>query len=190
MGVPEGRRFFLTCAMTTYEYAPDMNREELRENLARMVELFCGRFGYEHVPLGESLIADELTTGLRGFSTHSDRRESDYIAVYLTGHGDLRGDREHVLLTRDSHPDDLHGKAVPTADIGRLMLADTKRPPIAAHSGHLLLRTRRRGVGRGGAEVVNLAGSGAGGRGCSGSGVPAARGGQAGGFYDRLYQGG
>ena len=102
-----------------------MNREELRENLARMTELFCGRFGYEHVPLGDSLIADELTTALRGFSTHRDRRKSDYIAVYLTGHGDLRGEREHVLLTRDSRPDDLHGKALPTADIGRLMLAET-----------------------------------------------------------------
>ena len=70
-----GRRFLLTCAMTRYQHCADWDRDELAEDVARMVELFCGEFlpeegRYEHVDvLGVSPTSGDLQDRLRDFCT-------------------------------------------------------------------------------------------------------------------------
>ena len=66
-----GRRFLLTCAMTRYQHCEDWNREELAEDVRRVVRLLCGDFlpdgsRYEHVDvLGDSPTSVELLDRLR-----------------------------------------------------------------------------------------------------------------------------
>lgn len=44
------RRFLLTGVVSRYHREPSWDREELAEDLERMVALFAGELGYEHVP--------------------------------------------------------------------------------------------------------------------------------------------
>ena len=78
-----GNRFLLTCAMTRYEHCAEWDREELREDVARMVGLFCGDFlpeagRYTHADvLGESPTSVELKDRLRDFFLSTDRHPDD-----------------------------------------------------------------------------------------------------------------
>ena len=50
--VDNGRqRFLLTGVVNRYHRDPSWNREELAGDLERMVALFTGEMGYEHVPV-------------------------------------------------------------------------------------------------------------------------------------------
>ena len=39
-----GRRYLLTCAITRYQHCEEWNREELSEDVHRVVQLLCGDF--------------------------------------------------------------------------------------------------------------------------------------------------
>src|SRR5664280_261188 len=150
-GAGGGRRFLLTCAMSHYDKAPDLNREELDEDVQRITELFVGDFGYLHVPvLGNSLTAGDLQTRLRDFCRSPDRHPDDYVVVYFAGHGETLDDGEHVLLARDTDPADLYDKTTRTNDLARWALADTRVRRLL-----LLLDTCY--SGRGGADLAREA---------------------------------
>jgi len=124
------RRFFLAGAVSRYLNEPSWNREELAEDLERMVELFTGDLGYRHVRvMGLDPTWLQIREALRDFCTATDRRPDDYIIVYLAGHGEILsvGDTgyEHVLLPADTMPSDLRRWAVKSADLAEWMLADT-----------------------------------------------------------------
>ncbi|MGH4016531.1 MAG: caspase family protein, partial [Pseudonocardiaceae bacterium] len=127
-----GHRFLLTCAMTRYQYCADWNRDELAEDVDRLVQLLCGDFlpaaaRYEHRNvLGDSPTSVQLLDRLRAFCTSPDRRVDDYLVVYLTGHGEILDDGDHVLLASDARPSDLLHRTVPTADIVKRALAGTR----------------------------------------------------------------
>jgi hypothetical protein len=126
----DARRFLLTGVVSRYHYDPSWNREELANDLQRMVELFTQDLGYEHVPLmGLDPTCLQIQDALRDFCTSTDRRPDDYITVYLAGHGEILpvGDTgfEHVLLPADAMPADLRRRAVKSADLAEWMLADT-----------------------------------------------------------------
>ncbi|MGH3778646.1 MAG: caspase family protein [Pseudonocardiaceae bacterium] len=118
--------------MTRYQHCPDWNREELIHDVDRVVRLFCGDFlplhaRYEHVPvLGDSPTSVELLDRLRDFCTSPQRRADDYVVVYLTGHGEILGDGDYVVLASDTRPTDLLYRTVPTSEIVRLVLAGTR----------------------------------------------------------------
>jgi Caspase domain len=126
-----GNRFLLTCAMTRYKHCAEWDREELREDVARMVRLFCGDFlpeagRYTHADvLGESPTSVELKDRLRDFFLSTDRHPDDYVVVYFTGHGEILDDGDHVLLTNDTSPSDLLNRTVPAGEIVKLALANT-----------------------------------------------------------------
>ena len=125
-----GRRFLLTGVVSRYQLEPSWNREELAEDLQRMVDLFTGEVGYEHVPvMGLDPTCLQIQDALRDFCTSADRQADDYIVVYLAGHGEILpvGDTgsEHVLLPADASPSDLRRRAVKSADLAEWMLADT-----------------------------------------------------------------
>ena len=127
-----GGRYLLTCAMRRYEHSPEWDREELRADVQRVVALLCGDFlpvdgRYLHVDvLGDSPTSVELLDRLRSFCKSPDRRSDDYIVLYLTGHGEIPEDGDHILLTADTDPSDLLHRSVRTADLVRLALADTR----------------------------------------------------------------
>jgi SOS-response transcriptional repressor LexA len=124
------RRFLLTCVIGHYHNEPSWDRAELAQDLDRMVTLFVGDLGYEHVPImGLDPTQQQIHDALREFCTSSDRQPDDYIVVYLTGHGEVLpiGDTnfEHVLLPADAIPTDLRRRVVKTGDLAEWILADT-----------------------------------------------------------------
>ena len=124
------RRFLLTGVVSRYQYEASWNREELAADLGRMVGLFTGELGYEHVPLmGLNPTQRQVEDALRDFSMDSSRQPEDYVAVYLAGHGDVlevgAAGAEHVLLPADADPSDRYRRVVRTADLARWMLAGT-----------------------------------------------------------------
>ena len=120
------RRFLLTCALAENDSHPDRNRPELADDVGRISELFIDEFGYQHVQLADSPRAEELLARLRGFCSSPDRNPRDYVVVYVVGHGETLSDGDHVLLARDTNPDDLYGKAIRTADLIRAAMAKTR----------------------------------------------------------------
>ena len=125
-----GRRFLLTGVVSRYQLQPLWNREELAADLQRMVALFTGELGYQHVPvMGLDPTWLQIQDALRDFCTSADRRADDYVVVYLAGHGEILqvGDSgfEHVLLPADAIAGDLRRRAVKSADLAEWMLADT-----------------------------------------------------------------
>ena len=125
-----GRRFLLTGVASRYQLEPSWNREELSGDLQRMVDLFTRDLGYQHVPvMGLDPTWLQFKNALRDFCTSADRQPSDYVAVYLAGHGEILpiGDTgfEHVLLPADAGPADLRRHAVKSGDLAEWMLADT-----------------------------------------------------------------
>ena len=125
-----GKRFLLTGVVSRYQLDPLWNREELAEDLQRMISLFTGELGYQHVPvMGLDPTWLQIQDALRDFCTSADRKANDYITVYLAGHGEILpvGDTgfEHVLLPADASPADLRRRAVKSADLAEWMLADT-----------------------------------------------------------------
>jgi hypothetical protein len=151
-----GRRYLLTCAMTHYQHCEEWNREELSEDVHRIVQLLCGDFlraedRYEHVDvLGNSPTSVELLDRLREFCISPDRRVDDYLVLYLTGHGEILDDGDHVVLASDTRPSDLLHRTVPTSEIVKRALAGTRVRRLL-----LLLDTCY--SGRGGEDIVREA---------------------------------
>ena len=142
--------------MTRYQHCPDWDRDELTEDVDRIRELLCGAFlpeegRYEHVDvLGVSPTSGDLLDRLREFCTSPDRRVDDYLVLYLTGHGEILDDGDHVLLTSDTRPSDLLHRTVPTSEIMKRVLAGTRVRRLL-----LLLDTCY--SGRGGEDLVKEA---------------------------------
>jgi hypothetical protein len=68
-----GRRFLLTGVVSRYHNDPSWNREELADDLGRMVELFTQDLGYRHVPvMGLDPTWLQIQDALRDFCTSSD----------------------------------------------------------------------------------------------------------------------
>ena len=118
--------------MTHYEHCPEWDRDELTEDVKRLRNLLCGEFlpgegRYEHVDvLGDSPTSVEVRDRLRAFCTSPDRRVDDYVVLYLTGHGEILDEGDHVLLAADTRPSDLLHRTVPTSEIMKLALAGTR----------------------------------------------------------------
>ncbi|MFF0015154.1 caspase family protein [Streptomyces sp. NPDC005374] len=120
------RRFLIATAVSHYPHAPEWDRPGLVEARRKMVELFTGRLGYEHVSdLGTNPTQHQLLRELREFCRSPDRRPDDVVAVYIAGHGERLDNEEYVLLTSDTNPDDLYDALQP-GTLARKILAGTK----------------------------------------------------------------
>ncbi|MGH3914087.1 MAG: hypothetical protein ACRDTC_11880, partial [Pseudonocardiaceae bacterium] len=118
--------------MTRYKHCPEWNREELTEDVDRVVQLLCGDFlpvnaRFEHIDvLGDSPTSMKLLDRLRAFCISPDRCADDYLVMYLTGHGEILDDGDHVVLAADTRPSDLLHRTVPTSDLVKRALAGTR----------------------------------------------------------------
>ncbi|AZQ34409.1 hypothetical protein EJ357_13730 [Streptomyces cyaneochromogenes] len=120
------RRFLIATAVSHYPHAPEWDRPGLAEARRGIVDLFTTRLGYEHVSdLGANPTQQQLLRELREFCRSPERRADDILAVYVAGHGELLDNDEYVLLTSDTHPDDLYD-ALPPSTLARKILAGTK----------------------------------------------------------------
>ncbi|MDH6116008.1 WD40 repeat protein [Kitasatospora sp. GAS204A] len=147
------RRFLIATAVAHYKNASAWDRPGLVEARQDIIDLFTGRFGYQHVSdLGLDPTQSQLTERLRAFCRSEERREDDLIAVYIGGHGEVLDEDAgggHVLLTSDTDPDDIAG-ALLTEELARQLLGGTKVRRLL-----LLLDTCY--SGQGGAELVSAA---------------------------------
>jgi hypothetical protein len=116
-----------------YHHDPGLDREELSQDLSRVVELFTTDFGYTHVPvLGLNPTREQIRTALGGFCAAPDRHPDDYLVIYLAGHGEVlqRGPAhaEHFFLPADANPSSpatLRRTALKTSELADLILGDT-----------------------------------------------------------------
>jgi WD40 repeat protein len=119
------RRLLVAAAVIQYPLAPQLDRRELVEDVARMERVLCGSFGYERQGvLPPNPKSEDLKNSLRRFAKRSCR-EDDYVVLYLAGHGDVLDSGKHILLPADTDPEDLLERAVKTADLAEWMLEET-----------------------------------------------------------------
>jgi len=94
---PPPRRFLIATATAHYKNEPAWDRPGLLRARQEIVDLFTGRFGYEHVSdLGLDPTESQLTERLRAFCKSSERREDDLIAVYVRART-RAGERDQAL---------------------------------------------------------------------------------------------
>jgi WD40 repeat protein len=145
-----GRRFLIATAVAHHDRAPEWDRPSLIDARNQIIDLFTTTLGYQHISdLGLDPTADQLTTHLRAFCRSPQRQPDDLLVVYVAGHGEVLDNGDHVLLTADTHPDDI-SDALPTADLARKMLLGT---PIR----RVLLMLDTCYSGRGGNDLVAAA---------------------------------
>ncbi|MGN2638276.1 caspase family protein [Nocardia takedensis] len=120
------RRFLIAAAVTEHTYGPQWNRPGLRQARETVVRLFTETFGYTLVrTIGLNPTADQVRDELVRFCSSPDRRSSDIVVVYFTGHGERLDDTdEHVLYTADTDPADPR-LAMTTAAMARAVLFRT-----------------------------------------------------------------
>ena len=117
----EAVRWFIGAATTLYgEESGFEDRPELADEVERMATMFAD-LGYARVPgFGINLAVGEFQNRLRRFLISPDRRESDIVVVYYTGHGHL--DEGSLLLPMADTTADVAYTAMPAADLtGRLL---------------------------------------------------------------------
>ncbi|HWO63656.1 MAG TPA: hypothetical protein VNO31_26850, partial [Umezawaea sp.] len=144
----------IATAVTRHAHHPPWDRPALAKARQDIVELFTGRFGYRHLTdLGLDPTRHQLTEGLRAVCSPIAANpigEQDMLAVYITCHGHVLDDTgEHVLITSETHPEDL-GDALSTVDLTARILRGTK-------VRRLLLMLDTCQSGRGGNEIAAAA---------------------------------
>jgi WD40 repeat protein len=125
-----GRRFLLTGVVSHYHADPSWDREDLAQDLHRMIELFTRELGYEHVPvMGLDPTRQEIQDGLRSFCTSPERQPDDYVTVYLAGRGEVLPvdgtGFEQALLPADAKPGGPHLQVIKSGDVTEWILAGT-----------------------------------------------------------------
>ncbi|WP_198046929.1 WD40 repeat domain-containing protein [Kutzneria sp. 744] len=141
----------MATAVTHHVHQASWDRPALAKARQDVVDLFTGRFGYRHLTdLGLDPTRQQLDVGLRRVCARNAMdpiNELDMLAVYITCHGHVLDDTgDHVLITSDTHPDDL-GYALSTVDITTTLLRGTR-------VRRLLLMLDTCQSGRGGNEIA------------------------------------
>ncbi|WP_250567110.1 caspase family protein [Streptomyces sp. Tu102] len=118
----------IATAVSKYTKCPAWDRPGLVEAREQVIDVFTRQLGYRHhTALGLDPSRMQLTDQLRAFCKAGDRREDDLLAVYLSGHGQVLDDGgDHVLMTTDTDPADVAYTALPTVELARAMLRETR----------------------------------------------------------------
>lgn len=94
----------IATAVARHRKSPQGDRPGLVEARQKIIRLFTTRLGYVHVSeLGIDPDRETLLGFLDDFANAPDRRPDDVVALYLAGHGALRGTTsvEHVFFTTE-----------------------------------------------------------------------------------------
>jgi len=157
------RRFLIAAGTARYAQLPENAQlPSVQDDIRRLVDLFTRRLGYQLIlpELGENPPSAALRVSLTFWLRDPDRRASDVIVFYYSGHGAVEGSK-HYLLTSDSKERYFVSTALPTELLAE-MLVET---PIQQFL--VLLDTCYSGKGAGdfsktAAEIVGPLGSGKG----------------------------
>lgn len=117
------RYYLIACGTSEYEYFDDSQQlKSVSRDLQIVSDLFASKFGYERVlptlginPESEKFIKNQFADWLRD----QERRETDVVIFYYSGHGEhIKGDR-HYLLLHDTDPQKIALDALATEDLVR-----------------------------------------------------------------------
>lgn len=134
------RRYFVATGTTVGLLK---SGDRLRESVARMAEVFHGKFGYERVTaLDLNPSREQLRQELRTFAKKCTN--DDLVVLYHTGHADMVAGK-HRLWMGDT--DDPVTDTFVTSDLAELMLAET---PVC----NLLIILDTCFAGQGGTEIL------------------------------------
>ena len=117
------RRFLIAAGTARYAHLPDdAQLPSVRDDLRFIVKVFTKKLGYERVlpKLGNNPTSDTLRRGLSNWLRHHDRRASDVIVFYYSGHGGVES-KIHYMLTSDSQETNLVGTALPTENLAKML---------------------------------------------------------------------
>jgi hypothetical protein len=129
---PDGQKRFLiaigvsACKDKSFDFL-----EEVRGDVKRVIDLFTGHFGYEHVR--PKLALDPTSVALRkdvsSWFSAGGRSESDVVVVYFAGHGYITQLTQHYLVTRDFTAQNPGGTGLRSSDlVGLFWDGDGARP--------------------------------------------------------------
>ena len=147
---PRPKRFLIAAGTAKYENLPEERQlPSVEDDLHRIVELFQCKLGYERVlaGLGENPPHTYFSEKLSGWLKDRERKASDRIVFYYSGHGVVEGS-EHYLMMTDSKESNLAGTAFLTADLGRMLNGTPIRHMI------VILDTCHAGAGGGDFGVI------------------------------------
>lgn len=117
-------RYFIAIGTADYDHLPhDAQLPSVRDDLARMVQLFINELGYKQA-LNDLYLNPEheqLRKGLSRWMRDKTRTAEDIVVIYYAGHGEIEGDR-HYLCTRDSEQGYLLDSALPSEDLARMLI--------------------------------------------------------------------
>jgi WD40 repeat protein len=120
-----GRAFLVVCGVGIYDEldAGDQLDGSVPGDVERIVALFSGELGYEHVlpELASSPTATDLRTRLSDWIRTAQLGPEDRLVIYHSGHGESGWDGRHYLLCRDFAHDNYLGRALASEDIGRML---------------------------------------------------------------------
>ncbi|MFF5078031.1 caspase family protein [Actinoplanes sp. NPDC000266] len=120
------RRFLIGLATTTHAHFDGIDRPELRRALGMTADVLVHDFGYELVPgFGINATREQLKDAFDAFFTSADRRGTDIVAVYYTGHAEVTDDGEFVLLLNGTRPDAVRRTGLKAAELASWIFDDT-----------------------------------------------------------------
>lgn len=119
----KNRYYLIACGTSKYD-----NYEQLdyvREDIERMTKLFTKKFGYERVLPSLDInpdkqkFTDYQADSLANWLEKEERKETDIVVFYYSGHGlNIKGDR-HYLALEKTEPDKEWQTALATEDLIR-----------------------------------------------------------------------
>jgi WD40 repeat protein len=151
------RRYFIGAATTVYRPESGFeDRPELADEVARMSMLFTSpEIGYQPVRgFGADLKAADFRDRLRAFLIDPDRRDSDIVVIYYTGHGHLDGG--DLLLPMADTTADVAGTAIWAEELTtRLLRGDVRVQRLLFLLDTCYAAAGGGAIARGGIDFVN-----------------------------------
>jgi tetratricopeptide (TPR) repeat protein len=123
----QGRCFLIAAGIAKYARMPKKDQlPSVDRDISLIVNLFTNKFKYDYVlpHLSVSPTCQVFRESLSEWLTDKERKPTDIIVFYYSGHGYTHQTGTHYLYASDTDPDNIVGTALRTSDLGD-MLADS-----------------------------------------------------------------
>jgi len=116
------RYYLIACGTSEYQNL-DENQQlvSVKTDIERVVDLFTEYFGYKQVLTNLQLnpSASALKEQFADWLRDQERRETDQVIFYYSGHGDYYNHDRHYLWMKDTDPNKIPQTSLPTEDLVR-----------------------------------------------------------------------